>query len=132
MIYNVTMCQLDPVEELLADYSPRAQAISHALRAMIAGALPEAHEFVHRAAVNYALVERAALSTRACCIAPKQRYVNLMFFVGAALPDPQHLLVGTGYHVRRVKVKTLEEASNPALERFVRAAWGIAWMAALR
>jgi hypothetical protein len=122
---------LDPIEALLANYTPAVQAICRALRAVAIKALPQAHEFVYHAALNYALDEVVALSTRVCCIAPRKQQVNLEFSSGASLPDPQRLLVGTR-RSRHVPVKTLEAAQNPALARLMEAAWGIGWMESYR
>jgi hypothetical protein len=52
-----------------------------------------------------------------------QEYVRLGFMFGGTLPDPQHLLVGEGKRLRHVKVRSRQEAANPALKRLVRAAW---------
>jgi len=61
---------------------------------------------------------------RICYIAPqKQGYVNFGFFFGAALPDPEHLLVGEGKRMRHVKVRSVEEARNPALEKLIAMMW---------
>ncbi len=49
--------------------------------------------------------------------------VTLGFFWGGNLDDPHHLLEGTGKRMRHVKVKTLEDASHPALVTLVKAAW---------
>ena len=38
-------------------------------------------------------------------------------------PDPDHMLVGTGKRLRHVKVRTAQDASNPALQHLVEAAW---------
>lgn len=120
-----------PIEALLADCSPEVQTISRALRAVAIKALPQAHQFVYHAALNYALTD--ALSTRICAIAPLKTQVNLNFFAGEALPDPQRLLIGTPRRrLRHVPVKTVTEASNPALEDLLRAAWGQGMMEAYR
>jgi hypothetical protein len=49
--------------------------------------------------------------------------VNFGFFFGAHLPDPQHVLVGEGKRMRHVKVRSLEDASNPELEQLMKEAW---------
>jgi hypothetical protein len=56
-------------------------------------------------------------------ICPMQEYVRLGFYYGGELADPAHLLVGEGKRLRHVKVRTLADACQPALEQLVRAAW---------
>jgi hypothetical protein len=55
-------------------------------------------------------------------IMPQPRYVNLGFYHGVALPDPDGLLEGAGKALRHVKVHSLEEADRPALKRLVESA----------
>ena len=42
------------------------------------------------------------------CILPYARWVNLGFYQGAGLPDPQALLEGTGARMRHVKLRSPE------------------------
>jgi hypothetical protein len=57
---------------------------------------------------------------RICYIAPQKNYVNFGFFFGGQLPDPQHVLVGEGKRMRHVKVRCVEDASDPALEQLMK------------
>jgi hypothetical protein len=50
------------------------------------------------------------------------RHVGVEFYRGTSLPDPAHLLEGTGKNLRHVKVRTRAEARAPALEALVAAA----------
>ena len=49
-------------------------------------------------------------------------HVNLGFFQGAHLPDPENLLEGTGKTLRHVKLLTPEEALAPAIRDLLIAA----------
>ncbi len=53
---------------------------------------------------------------------PHEKWVNLGFFRGADLPDPDHLLEGTGAKMRHVKVWTVEQAQEPAIRDLIKAA----------
>ena len=114
---------LDPIEAFLAGYGPDVQAISRTLRAMVKSAMPEANEilFASHNHIGYALSE--SMRDRICYICPMKDYVRLGFMFGTHLDDPNQLLVGTGKRLRHVKVRSVQEASNPALERLVEAAW---------
>jgi hypothetical protein len=50
-------------------------------------------------------------------------YVNVGFFHGAALPDPDGLLEGTGKFMRHVKLKPEREVDALALAKLIRAAY---------
>jgi hypothetical protein len=50
-------------------------------------------------------------------------YVRLGFMFGTHLADPNQMLIGEGKRLRHVKVKTVNDASNEALERLVEEAW---------
>jgi hypothetical protein len=49
--------------------------------------------------------------------------VNQGFYYGVHLDDPHHLLVGEGKRMRHTKVRSCEDASNPALEQLLKEAW---------
>lgn len=45
------------------------------------------------------------------------------FFYSADLPDPKKLLVGESKRMSHVKIKTGEEADNPAFRKLIAAVW---------
>lgn len=55
-------------------------------------------------------------------ISPQNKWVNLGFFFGADLPDPQHLLIGEGKRMRHIKIRKKTEADNPAIKLIVKTA----------
>jgi hypothetical protein len=50
-------------------------------------------------------------------------HVNVGFFLGAEVDDPEGLLVGTGKSMRHVKVRPDEEVDPQALTRLIQAAY---------
>ena len=50
-------------------------------------------------------------------------HVNVGFFQGATLPDPAHLLQGTGKSMRHVKLKPGVSTDAAALSRLIKAAY---------
>jgi hypothetical protein len=50
------------------------------------------------------------------------RHVGVEFWRGSTVPDPHHLLEGTGRNLRHVKVRTTAEARAPELAQLIRAA----------
>lgn len=53
---------------------------------------------------------------------PHARHLNLGFYHGVQLPDPEGLLEGSGKALRHVKVSSTEQAASPAIERLIEAA----------
>lgn len=48
--------------------------------------------------------------------------MNLGFYRGSSLPDPDGLLEGTGAAMRHITVRHVEEANRPAIRHMVEAA----------
>ena len=110
------------VEKWLADLLPDVQAITEALRTVARNNMPQAHEFIYHDAIGYSTSDSPA--DRICYIAPQKKgYVNFGFFFGAGLPDSAHLLIGEGKRLRHVKVRSVEAAKDPALEKLIAATW---------
>jgi hypothetical protein len=55
-------------------------------------------------------------------ISPQNGYVNLGFFDGAALPDPDELLEGAGKRHRHLKVRTQSQLQDARVIRLIQAA----------
>ena len=53
---------------------------------------------------------------------PYRSHVNLGFYRGAALPDPDGLLRGTGKAMRHVQVRDIEDVAVPGLRALMLAA----------
>ena len=52
-------------------------------------------------------------------ILPHAAWVNLGFYKGADLPDPEALLDGAGARMRHVKVHSVDDARRPAVRALV-------------
>jgi len=83
--------------------------------------MPGADEIIYHDALGYSTT--GSPFDRICYIAPQKGYVNFGFFFGVGLPDPKKLLEGTGARMRHVKVRSVDEARNPALAELVAATW---------
>lgn len=55
-----------------------------------------------------------------------RHHVNIGFFRGTDLPDPAHLLEGTGKRMRHVKLRPGEEIDNTALRQLIQEAYATA------
>ena len=113
----------DPIDPFLAGYPPGVQAIGQSLREMVKRAKPDAKEVLFARFNHFDYSLSGKMREGILYICPMKEYVRLGFFYGGELADPAHLLVGEGKRLRHVKVRTLAEAGQPALEQLVRAAW---------
>jgi hypothetical protein len=57
-----------------------------------------------------------------CLVGPFSHHAQMEFWRGSTIPDPDHLLEGTGKNLRHVKLRTLEEASSAQLAALLRRA----------
>jgi len=55
-------------------------------------------------------------------IAPQKKHVNLGFYHGAVLDDPDGLLEGTGKLLRHIKIKSEAEFKKAGVKRLMKAA----------
>ena len=57
-----------------------------------------------------------------CCFMVGKEHVTFAFLRGAALPDPEKLLEGTGKGVRHVKLRSVADVNRPGVKRLIAAA----------
>ncbi|GAB5521771.1 MAG: hypothetical protein RhofKO_40220 [Rhodothermales bacterium] len=98
-------------------------AILHTLRTVVLADLPEAVEVVRLGdrAASYGIGPKK-MSESHVYLQPQKDRVNLGFWHGVHLPDPEGLLEGTGKKLRHVKVRSVEAAEAPAVRALVAAA----------
>ncbi len=111
----------DIVEEFLSNYPDQVQSIIRELRGIVRKAMSKSHESLYYDAINYSISDSPL--DRICYISPVRGRATLGFLFGAKLDDRYHLLQGIGKRARHIKVRTLEEARNPALKELAKAAW---------
>ncbi|MEM8485043.1 MAG: DUF1801 domain-containing protein [Bacteroidota bacterium] len=110
-------------EELIAAIPADLQAICTSLKEVILDLHPETVEVVRLGdnAASYGLGPKK-MSEAYAYIMPRNGYVNLGFFYGAILSDPDGLLEGTGKKLRHVKIRSLAQASDEATQTLLREA----------
>lgn len=55
-------------------------------------------------------------------VMPQKTWVNLGFYQGATLPDPDRILEGTGTKLRHVKIRTGDDVNREAVRALIEAA----------
>jgi hypothetical protein len=107
-------------EEAISGSSRQVKEIAERLRAVIIQVYPEVVEvpWPKQKIVGYGVGPKK-MSEHFCYIGAFKKHVDLGFYYGADLPDPQGLLEGTGKNLRHIKVKNGDEVDQPALREIL-------------
>ena len=112
------------LEVFIDRYSPAIAALARAAIARMRERLPGAIEMVYdnynALVVGFGPGERASEAIFSIVLYP--RWVTLFFLQGAALPDPDKLLKGSGKVVRHVVLAAAEDLDQPAIEALIASA----------
>ena len=109
------------VERLLAEHPPEQRAVEEALRATIRRELPGAVEQVDFGNKLIAFGRSMKMSGLLFAIIAHKTHVNLQLADGADLPNAEGLIEGTGKRIRHVKIRSVADASSPAVVAIIRA-----------
>jgi hypothetical protein len=109
------------VQRLLAEHPPEHRAIEQALRATIRRELPDAVEQVDFGNKLIAFGRSMKMRGLQFAIIAHKAHVNLQLADGADLPNATGLIEGTGKRIRHVKVRSVADASSPAVVAIIRA-----------
>ena len=101
-----TDTRLGKFDDIIAGVVPELQEIALRLRALIEAIHPDTIEVPRpgERTAGYGVGPKKMSETYAY-IAPHPNHVNLGFYHGASLPDPEGLLEGAGKALRHVKVR---------------------------
>ena len=110
-------------EDLLNITEESQRAICVSLRETILEIDPDACEVVRLGdrAATYGMGPKK-MSEGYAYVLPYKSWVNLGFYKGADLPDPEAALEGTGAKMRHVKVRSLEQAKEQHIKDLIGAA----------
>lgn len=108
-------------EQAIQNFSDEMKEIAQATRKLIYQVLPQVVEVVWIQQKNIGFGTGPKKKTEHFCwLMPATNHVSLGFNYGAELPDPKHLLEGTGKLFRHYKVKSVEDLSNPDLIKLLK------------
>ena len=115
--------KLGSFEELLQMTEEPLRPVMKALRDTVFAVDPDSCEVVRLGdrAATYGVGPRKMLDGYAYLL-PHKGWVNLGFYAGAELSDPEELLEGTGAKMRHVKIRTLQDTERAAVPTLIRAA----------
>ena len=110
-------------EDAVAKANSEARALAHQLRALVIEVMPEVVEvpWPKMRMASYGVGPRK-ITEHFCYISAQKIDVNLGFYYGAELPDPDGLLQGTGKLLRHIKIREPRELRNPALRKLLKVA----------
>src|SRR5450631_4524815 len=105
----------------IAKFEPANARLIRALRAELRRLLPTAVEIVYDNynffVIGYSTTERP--SDCIVSLAAAANGVGLSFYYGASLPDPQHLLLGSGSQNRFVRIESAATLAQPGVEELI-------------
>jgi hypothetical protein len=110
-------------KHLLSSMPESHAAISAVLHDLIISIYPAAHESVwpKQNTASYGVGPKK-MSEHFVYIANYRQHVNLGFYQGNEMDDPDKLLEGTGAGLRHIKIKTFEEAKSAKIKTYVKSA----------
>lgn len=113
----------DGFEEIVGKANPAVRRLARGARKLILEVMPEAVEVSWpKQNISSYGVGPKKMSEHFCYIAVFKERINLGFYYGADLKDPERLLEGTGKLLRHVKISAGEQLVEPALRKLVREA----------
>ena len=119
----MTKAKLGTFEELLQLSEETMRPIVTALRETVFQVDQNACEVVRLGdrAATYGVGPRKMIDGYTY-ILPHKKWVNLGFYQGVDLADPEGLLEGTGAKMRHVKIRSVDDANQPAVQALIRQA----------
>lgn len=109
------------LQVLIERYSPevadRARASLAKLRKILPGATQLVYDNYNALAVAFSLSGRPSDAILSLTLYP--RWVSLFFTRGAALPDPHHLLKGSGNRMRHLVLNAADELDQPEIRSLI-------------
>jgi hypothetical protein len=108
----------------LAAYDRHIASVALALREVVLEEAPEAMESLvkgYAVAIGFSFTGKP-MKDGFCHVVAYASRVNLGFNRGALMPDPNHVLEGTGKMIRHVTIDGPEDLERPYLRRYLRTA----------
>lgn len=110
------------LDSFLQAYPAELHPLVHQARALIQSVMPAALEMLDPSANLIAYGTDRTIKGLVCGIIIYPTYLNLMLARGASLPDPHHILKGSGKKARHVRIHTPADLHAPAVRAILQAA----------
>ena len=96
------------------------KAVLKTMRARLPGAVELVYDKANALAIGFGPDDRASHIINS--IAVYSNWINLYFFAGDSLPDPESLLQGSGTMVRHIRISSVDDLDRPAVKALMAAA----------
>ena len=107
------------LQSFLAQYPADVYDKAIKLREVILNILPDVIEQLDVPARMIAYCYGQKYAEMVATIIPSKKEVKLGFYKGVDLPDPHHLLEGTGKFSRYVVIKSEEQINSPSIKQLL-------------
>jgi hypothetical protein len=97
-----------------AEMAKLTKAVLAKVRPRFPGAVEMVYDKSNSLVIGFCPDERASNAINS--IAVYSKWINLYFFEGDALPDPERLLQGSGSTVRSIKITSAADLDRPAVK----------------
>ncbi len=110
----------DPFEAIMSQVSAPVADLAREARRLIHDVMPAVVEVAwpRQQIIGFGIGPRK-MSEQFAYVAVFKNRINLGFYYGADLPDPDGLLEGTGKLLRHIKVSEVEQLRSPAVRRLL-------------
>jgi hypothetical protein len=113
--HTLTTAQLAAIIDARSpDMAKLTKAVLAKVRERLPGSVEMVYDKKNSLVIGFCSAERASNVINS--IAVYSKWINLYFFEGDTLPDPEGLLQGTGSMVRSIRVTDVAELDRPAVK----------------
>ena len=110
------------LETFLASYPPDVRELALATRGFLADALPGVAETIDASAKLFGYAYGPGYKDVVCTLLMSKTGVKIGIARGSELPDPKHLMQGSGKVHRHVQLQTIADLKHPGLKPLLEAA----------
>jgi hypothetical protein len=105
------------IKRLPPEMGSLTRAVLAKLRKLLPGAVEMVYDKSNSLVIGFCPTEKASAVINS--IAVYRKWINLYFFEGDTLPDPEGLLQGTGTMVRSIRITDARELDRPAVRALI-------------
>ena len=105
------------IKRLPPEMASLTRAVLAKLRKLLPGAVEMVYDKSNSLVIGFCSTEKASAVINS--IAVYRKWINLYFFEGDTLPDPEGLLQGTGTMVRSIRITDARELDRPAVKTLI-------------
>lgn len=107
----------DILKRLPPEMASLTRAVLTRLRKLLPGAVEMVYDKSNALVIGFCPTEKPSSAINS--IAVYRKWINLYFFEGDTLPDPERLLQGTGAMVRHIRITDARDLDRPAVKALV-------------